>query len=45
MKERISITLETELRKFAEDAAKKDGRSVSNYIEQLIRKDKEQHNQ
>lgn len=45
MKERISITLETDIREYAEEAAKKDGRSVSNYIEQLIRKDKEQQDE
>lgn len=44
MKDRISITIESELRTYAEKAAEKDGRSVSNYIEQLIKKDKEQNN-
>ena len=44
MKDRISITIENAIRQYAEEAAKQDGRSVSNYIEQLIKKDKEQRN-
>jgi hypothetical protein len=41
MKKPFSITVEESLYTFAQEEAAKEGRTLSNYIEHLIRKDKE----
>lgn len=38
-KVRVATYIHEDLKKKAEEAAKAEGRSLSNYIEQLIRKD------
>ena len=40
-KPKVSVYLETELKDKAESAAKKDGRSLSNWIRELIRREVE----
>ena len=41
MKKPFSITVEEDLYEYAQEEAAKEGRNLSNYIEQLIRKDRE----
>ena len=43
-KKRVSTYITQELKEKAEQAAKEQGRSLSNYIEQLIRQDLEGRN-
>lgn len=41
MKKPFSITVEQDLYDYAQDQASAEGRTMSNYIEHLIRRDKE----